>query len=94
MVLCAVAVANTYPVTRGTDYVRNAENTEDISRFHCAYPAKNAIERRTKRDDKALMQGFDSHFVAVTVGSGYQVCGRGNVMTLVILHLIFVSFVL
>ena len=72
MLLCAVVVANSYPVTRGTDYVRNAENTQDISVFHCAYPARTKADL-SKRRDKALMQGFDSHFVAVTVDNGYQV---------------------
>lgn len=74
MLLCAAVVARTYPITRGTDYVRDDNNTRDISTFHYAYPAKSAEEERTKRQDKQLRAGFDSHFVGIKMDKQYQVC--------------------
>lgn len=73
MLLCAAVVAQTYPVTRGTDYIQSADNMHDISVFHSAYPAKTEEDLK-KRHDKALKRGFDSHFVAIKVERQYQVC--------------------
>jgi len=69
MVLCAAVVGLTYPVTRGKDY---DVPPLDISRFHYQYPDM------IKRQDKALQQGFDSHFVAISEARGYQVSEVGH----------------
>jgi len=90
MVLCAAVVGLTYPITRKTDYIIDDKNTLDISRFHDWYPitAKELEEMQKKnmkpqRQDKALQQGFDSHFVAISVKGNkkkdYQAAAAGEV---------------
>ena len=75
MVFAKVAVANTYPITRDTDYchpdVPDASSIPNaVCRFDFRHPLPfNEDTRRfgdqRQRQDKALEPGFDSHFVAV-----------------------------
>ena len=73
IILCAAVVGLTYPVTRGTDYVIDEKNQNEISIFHHRYPSPIAGQLVAQRADKALKAGFDSHFVAIRVDRGYQV---------------------
>lgn len=72
MLLCMIVVANTYPISRKTDYPHSNEKIPgSVSVFHYEHPVPyNAQTRRfdlqnTYRSDKSLMAGFDSHFVSV-----------------------------
>jgi len=86
ILLCQVVVGLTYPVSRATDYEENDPSKPwSISKFHSAYPIpEEAITRSLegdgtelrealkKRYDKALLAGFDSHFICVSSNAGYQ----------------------
>ena len=60
LLLCAVCVANVYPVSRLVDYAKGA----DISKFHYDHGDHGTA--------KALKGGFDAHFVAVRMSENYQ----------------------
>ena len=60
LLLCAVCIANAYPVTRRVDYSANS----DISKFHFHHGDEHTA--------KALKGGFDAHFAAVSKAEGYQ----------------------
>ena len=60
LLLCAVCIANAYPVTDSEDYA----DGELISKFHYNYGYANT--------PKALKSGFDAHFVAVSEHDDYQ----------------------
>lgn len=73
LLLCAVCIANPYPVTRGADYINGAVDAADaaatasgggVSRFHytCGRPG-TAI---------GLYKGFDAHFVAINISEQWQ----------------------
>jgi len=61
VLLCLVTVGLTYPISRKTDYDPNST----ISKFHYMYP--NQV-----RNDKALMPGYDSHYICISKRTGYQ----------------------
>jgi len=60
LILCAVCIANAYPVTESEDYA----DGELISKFHYNYGYANT--------PKALKSGFDAHFVAISAANEYQ----------------------
>lgn len=68
LLLCAVCVANPYPVTRSADYTLDgaagAAGGESVSRFHYNYGAQGTA--------KALYQGYDAHFMAINTNTGHQ----------------------
>jgi len=64
MLACITSIAMTYPLSRNTDYEQNC----NISKFHFMY---NGVAN-DMRSDKALMPGFDSHFMCVSRNNGYQ----------------------
>ena len=69
MVFAKVAVANTYPITRMTDY-NHPEAPNAVSKFDYRHPlhfdeATQQFGPPTQRSDKALEPGYDSHFVAI-----------------------------
>ena len=73
MVLCIVVVANTYPVSRRSDYVHpHLQIPGSVSVFHYNHPipfdpqTQTFNSRQAQRSDKGLMAGFDSHFVSVS----------------------------
>jgi len=85
VLFCKVVVSRTYPISRRTDYdEQDPDKIWSISKFHYNYPIPQDAIRQfeeqsgssllqqalTKRMDKALMSGFDSHFIAVS--SRYQ----------------------
>lgn len=61
LLLCAVCVANPYPLTKGWDYDGFNGN---ISKFHYNYGAPGTA--------KALYKGFDAHFVAINTKERWQ----------------------
>ena len=60
LLLCAVCLANPYPVTRSVDYVGNL----NISKFHYNFGEPGTA--------KALKGGFDAHFAAVRMSEEWQ----------------------
>ena len=60
LLLCAVCIANAYPITRSVDY----DEALGISIFHFNHGKTGT--------PKALKSGFDAHFVAVSVNNKYQ----------------------
>jgi len=81
MLLCAVTIGAAYPVTRDIDYHQPPEvallpeevqRQLDISVFHYAYPSSTLEEVRSKRQDKALMAGYDAHCIHVSRETYWQ----------------------
>ena len=66
LLLCAVCIANAYPVTRSADYAQGAP----FSKFH--------YDHGDAGTPKALKSGFDAHFVAVSKDRGYQATTAGD----------------
>ena len=66
LLLCAVCIANTYPMTRSVDYAQGAAS----SKFHYNHGHANT--------PKALKSGFDAHFVAISVDNKYQAASNGQ----------------
>jgi len=86
LLLCYAVVGLTYPISRATDYDNpNLYSKWSISKYHSAYPIpQNAIDKANcgdesalfdallVRNDKALKDGFDSHFIAVSEKEYYH----------------------
>lgn len=60
LLLCAVCLANPYPVTRSVDY----DSSLNISKFHYNFGVPGTA--------KALKGGFDAHFAAVRMSEEWQ----------------------
>lgn len=79
VLLCVVAVGNTYPVTRSADYPQaSILEKESVSIFHYLHPIPFDFESKTYdlksagRSDKGLKAGFDSHYISVKASADYQ----------------------
>jgi len=79
LLLCLVVVGLTYPISRATDYIYAEEpKWWNICKYHSAFPIsaemieKNNMEALNNRNDKALKNGFDSHFICVSENNGFQ----------------------
>jgi len=68
VLVCLCVVGITYPLTVCSDDFPGYPAQNIYSKYHCDYPKENGI-----RTDKAIKNGYDSHFIGVSLEMNYNV---------------------